>query len=290
MLLTPELRGRLARLELALKRRLPSLLRGDRKSAQRKGISLEFSDFRNYVLGDDVRHLDWAAYGRLDQLVVKLYHDEEDLEVRILVDESASMAHGDGEKLLLARTLALALSWVGFARGHRVTVARLGETPEVRRFGRDRGSVPSLARFLESSMARCTLPPSELCRRLASKEPPRGVIVFLSDLLDPAGPVEIVRPLLRHDTEVFVIQVLSEEDLSPRLEGECALIDSENGSKVEVFASEALLESYRRRVRSFVASCADSLRRYGASFAQVSTAMSLEEAVLKHLVREGILR
>jgi len=95
-LLDPELRARVARLEFVLRRPLPSDRRGERRSVVRKGTSLEFCDYRPYAPGDDVRHLEWKAYARLEQLVLRVYHDEEDLAVHVLVDDSASMVSEPG--------------------------------------------------------------------------------------------------------------------------------------------------------------------------------------------------
>ena len=129
-LLDPAFRARLERLQIAVRRALPSSLRGDRRSPTRKGLSLEFADFRPYAPGDDVRHLDWSAWARLDQLILKLFHDEEDLQLHLLIDDSASMEMGPPEKALAARRVAAALAWIGLRDGSRVSCTLIGDRLE----------------------------------------------------------------------------------------------------------------------------------------------------------------
>jgi len=124
--LDPHLQERVSALEVALRRSLASDLRGDRRAPKRKGISVEFADFRGYVPGDDVRHLDWATYARLDQLIVKLYHDEEDVQLHLLVDDSRSMYFGDPQKARYAREVAAAFAWIALFRQWRVSLTLLG--------------------------------------------------------------------------------------------------------------------------------------------------------------------
>src|SRR5688572_16740441 len=126
-LLTPQLLAQLERLELVSRKIFRGRLKGERRS-KRKGQSVEFADFRNYVPGDDVRFIDWNLYARLDRLFLKLFFEEEDLHFYTLIDASASMSFGEPSKLQFAKQLAAALGYIGLCRADRVKLEVLGAT------------------------------------------------------------------------------------------------------------------------------------------------------------------
>src|SRR4029077_5347174 len=102
------------------------LMKGERKS-KRKGQSVEFADYRNYVKGDDLRHLDWNLYARLDRRFTRLFQEEEALPFYVLTDNSLSMDFGTPSKLHYARQVAAALAFVGLVNMDRVVVAAFNE-------------------------------------------------------------------------------------------------------------------------------------------------------------------
>src|SRR6266576_3879384 len=118
-LLGPHLLAQLERLELVSRKVFRGRMKGERKS-KRKGQSVEFADFRNYVAGDDLRFIDWNLYARLDKLFLKLFLEEEDLHFFALIDTSGSMDFGEPTKLDYARQLAASLGFIGLIRGARV--------------------------------------------------------------------------------------------------------------------------------------------------------------------------
>ena len=124
-LLSPQLLQQLERLELVSRKVFRGRLKGERRS-RRKGQSVEFADFRNYVPGDDLRFIDWNLYARLDRLFLKLFLEEEDLHFYALVDVSTSMEFGSPSKLHFAKQLAASLGFIGLCRADRVKVEPLG--------------------------------------------------------------------------------------------------------------------------------------------------------------------
>src|SRR5690606_20066684 len=124
-ILTPELLAQLERLELVTRKIFRGRMKGERRS-KRKGQSVEFSDFRNYVPGDDLRFIDWNLFARLDKLFLKLFLEEEDLHFYALLDASTSMDFGEPTKLQYAKQLAAALGFVGLCRADRVKIEALG--------------------------------------------------------------------------------------------------------------------------------------------------------------------
>src|SRR5271170_7342245 len=118
-LLDPEFLARLEQLELVSKKIFLGRMKGERRS-KKKGQSVEFADYRNYVIGDDLRHLDWNLFARLERLFIRLFMEEEDLHVYILIDNSLSMDFGKPTKLHYAKQVAAALGFVGLVNLDRV--------------------------------------------------------------------------------------------------------------------------------------------------------------------------
>src|SRR5712691_11970776 len=120
-LLDPDFLARLEQLELVSRKIFLGRMKGERRS-KRKGQSVEFADYRNYVIGDDLRFLDWNLYARLDRLFLRLFMEEEDLHVYLLVDNSMSMGFGKPTKLHYAKQVAAALGFVALVNLDRVVV------------------------------------------------------------------------------------------------------------------------------------------------------------------------
>ena len=127
-LLTPELLTQLERMELVSRKIFRGRMKGEKRS-KRKGQSVEFADYRNYVAGDDLRFIDWNLYARLDKLFLKLFLEEEDLHFYSLIDVSQSMMFGDPTKLFYAKQLAAALGYIGLCRSDRVKIEPIGSKP-----------------------------------------------------------------------------------------------------------------------------------------------------------------
>ena len=125
-LLTAELLRRLEQFQLLAARRAKSSSRGERRSRAR-GQSVEFADHRNYVLGDDLRYLDWNLYGRLDRLFLKLYEEERELPVTLFLDASESMTFGEPRKFDFARQIAAAVGYVALCGFDRVRIRTFPE-------------------------------------------------------------------------------------------------------------------------------------------------------------------
>src|SRR5437868_11296308 len=120
-LLEPQFLARLEQLELVSRKTVPGRMKGERRS-KRKGQSVEFADYRNYVIGDDLRFLDWNLFARLDRLFIRLFMEEEDLHFYILLDNSLSMDFGSPSKLRYAKQVAAALGFVGLMNMDRVVI------------------------------------------------------------------------------------------------------------------------------------------------------------------------
>src|SRR5215469_18223291 len=125
-LLEPQFLARLEQLELISRKIFLGRLKGERRS-KRKGQSVEFADYRNYVIGDDLRHLDWNLFARLDRLFIRLFMEEEDLHFYLLLDNSLSMDFGTPTKLHYAKQIGAALSFIGLVNMDRVVIEAFNE-------------------------------------------------------------------------------------------------------------------------------------------------------------------
>jgi len=241
---------RLERLAVLVRRPVRGGLKGGRRSVKR-GQSVEFADYRDYSLGDDLRQLDWNVYARLEKLFVKLFIEEEDLTVTLLVDGSASMSHGTPDKLVFAKRAAAALGYIALAAEDRVVLASLAGRAGRRRAAL-RGSGRAFRLLAELSAIRPADGVTDLvaaCRHALAQVSGRGVLVLISDLLDP-GAERALRDLAGTGSDVIVLHVLAPDELAPSLEGDLRLVDAESGASVDVTLDLAARERYAASVEA----------------------------------------
>ncbi len=289
-LLSPEFLRTLERLELVSRRILIGRLKGERRS-RRKGQSVEFADYRDYVPGDDLRFLDWNVYGRLDRLFLKLFVEEEDLHFHVLLDVSESMGYGAPAKLRTACQFAAALAFVGLIGQDRVAVHAITDGVVAGTGGlRGRRSVFRLLEFLQGLRAQAPGNLNLALRRFAAAHRTPGIVLVLTDFLDKHGYESGLRYLLATGMDVHVVQVLAWEELDPPLRGDLKLVDIEDGDEVEVSVSAPLLEHYRRRVRAFCRAIEQWCVARGISYLLATTTMDPEKLVLEHFRKVGLLR
>ena len=264
-------------------------LKGGRRSVKR-GQSVEFADYRDYTLGDDLRQLDWNVYARLERLFVKLFIEEEDVTVTLLVDASASMAAGNPAKLLFAKRAAAALGYIALASEDRVTVSALAGRMARRRAAM-RGSGRVFRLLADLSSIEPADGPTDLvatARHAAAQLHGNGVVILLSDLLDP-GADRIIRELAATGSELIVLHVLSPEELDPSLEGDLRLVDVETGEGVDVTVDLATLDAYRARLTAWKQSFADLAARRRSSYVDLSSDTNLAILMFNELRRRRVL-
>jgi uncharacterized protein (DUF58 family) len=279
----------LERLLLLLKSPVRGGLKGGRRSVKR-GQSVEFADYRDYSLGDDLRQLDWNVLARLEKLFVKLFVEEEDVTISVLIDGSASMASGRPDKLQFAKRAAAALGYVGLASEDRVTISVLGGRSARRRVSL-RGSGRVFRLLSELSAIAVADGPTDLvagARHAAAQLRGRGVILLLSDLLDP-GADKVIRELAATRSELIVLHVLSPQELNPDLEGDLRVVDSETGEGVDVTADLATVDAYRDRLAAWKQGFADLAARRGATYVDLASDVALNELVFAELRRRRVL-
>lgn len=279
----------LERLLLLMRSPVRGGLKGGRRSVKR-GQSVEFADYREYTLGDDLRQLDWNVYARLERLFVKLFIEEEDVTVTILIDASASMATGHPSKLTFAKRAAAALGYIGLASEDRVALSALtGRVARRRPALRGSGRVFRLLSDLSAiEPASGTTDLLAAARHAAAQLHGRGVLVLLSDLLDPNAD-RVVRDLAATGSELIVMHVLSPDELDPPLEGDLRLVDTETGERVDITADLATIDAYKARLDAWKEGFADIAAKRRASYVDLSSDVNLADLMFAELRRRKVL-
>jgi len=289
-LINSDMLRRLEQLTVVSRRMASGMMRGERRSRQR-GQSTDFADYRNYVVGDDLRYLDWKIYARLEKLFIKLFLEEEDLRVNVLVDTSPSMATGSPEKLHYAKQVAAALGYVSLAKNDSVSAHGFsgGVTAS---FGPKRGKVSARRYFdfLDKLVPDGQTDISAAMHDVAMRARGRGVVIVISDFMDFNGFEAGLRALFGRNFEVLVIHTLSPEELEPELAGDVRLVDVEFGMQTDISVGRSLMEGYKKTVKVFC----DGIREYtvnrGGNYVLTSTALPFDRLVLDVLCRKGMLR
>jgi len=274
-----------------LRRRLEVRARsgsGGEQVAKRRGVSVEFQEHRAYAAGDDLRRIDWSAYARTGEPVLKVFRAEEDVVIRLLCDASASMSSGSPRKLDAARRLAAAVGYMALARSERAQLLIASDrlvswtTPSRGRSG--------LAGFLRSLDAVQAGGRTDLARAIdaAVRRSPRpGMMVVLSDFFD-AGPVlSALSRAAAAGHEVAIVHVLAREELEPVLDGDIALEDAETGETVELTIDAATLEAYARRLAGLYEELRRFCRRHRASYVRACSDDALEPTI-RRFVSKGV--
>lgn len=275
-------------LHIIARKVLSGQLKAEHRS-RKKGASIEFADHRPYVPGDDFRFIDWNVYFRTDHLFLKLFEEEEDLPVYILLDATGSMDFGIPYKWHYARRLAAAIAYLGLASMDRVTVMPFTTTLPVHASDmtrlRGKAQVYRLLRFLEGQhAARHTSLGTALTALAASRHKP-GLVILVSDLYDESGVFSALDALRFQKFECFVAHVVSPQEASPGLLGDVRLIDAETQAVREVTLTEAMLRAYTARFGSWCDGIAAFCREHAIGYARCRTDIPFDDTVVEMLRR-----
>ena len=282
--------ARLDAMDMLSRKIFQGKLQGERRS-KRRGQSVEFADHRPYVVGDDLRFVDWNIYGRLDQLFLKLFLAEEDLTVHVLLDGTASMAGGEPPKDRATKRLAAALSYIALVNNNRLTVSSFadGLTGQIANM-RGRNYLHQMGEFLLNAPAEGFSDFDKACRQVVAGRIGTGVMIVLSDMLLKEGYADGLRRLMSGNYDLYVIQMLSPQELSPELSGDLKLLDMEDADQAEVTISAALLGYYRRAVSAYCNELKGFCSQRGAVYVLADSGQPVEPLVLNYLRRRGLLR
>lgn len=292
-LLPAALAARLERMDVASRKILHGTQQGE-KRAKKKGASVEFAEHRAYVAGDDLRRMDWNLFARTDRLYLRLFLEDQDLTVTLVVDHSASMAYGEPEKLAYARRLAAALGYLALCKNNRLSVVGIGAGSLSRSSGlRGRlatGRLLHQLRAMQPTPGRADLVPA--LRRVGADPHSNGVVFVLSDFWESADLVPALRGLAGPKRDVVLIHLLSPQERDPRrggIDGDLRLTDVETAEAREMSIHARALERYRQNVAAHADKLRLSAQAQGIGFLSLDTDVPVEEAVFGLLREAGYL-
>jgi uncharacterized protein (DUF58 family) len=294
-LLTPAFMHQLDRLDVRSRKMLRGTVQGERRSKKR-GASVEFADYRNYVVGDDLRRIDWNLYARLDKLFLRLFLEEEDLSVSLLLDVSGSMDYGDPHKLTYAKQLVAALGYVALTHHNRLNLYSFADTIHGTAEGmRGRRPIPRMVEWLREAPGSDGPPAGDLvvaCRQFAVLNPRAGIVVLISDFMDKGDLAEALRYVAGERYDTYAVQVLSPQEVDPSrggIVGDLRLTDLEDGNTAEVSVSGALLEKYKANLEAYCQHIKETCTKRGLMYLAATTDVPVETVVLKYLRERGLL-
>jgi len=288
-----DFRKQLETLRLLSRRLVNGRQRAERRSSKR-GSSIEFAEYRRFTPGDDWRSIDWNVYARWKQLVLKLFVEEEDLHVHLLLDCTLSMDWGTPCKFDVARQLVAGLSYLALANLDRAGIVPLGN-PDYPTWRPSRGR----ARFLTllRHLAQCGVNENSHClsdavRSWTETRPRRGLCIFISDLWgqDEKDALRALDQLRHSRQEIAVLQIVHPDELSIEGRGDFELIDKETGRAQKVLVDSAVRRAFEEKVKSYEKAISTYCRRHGIAFLQTECTTSPEDTIKAALLSGGFVR
>jgi uncharacterized protein (DUF58 family) len=278
----------LARYELAVRALTAEGVRGEKRS-RRKGNSAEYADHREYVHGDDLRRLDWHALARLDQMLIRLYAAEETLPLEVVLDASASMDFGEPTKFLTAARVGCVLTQIALLHGTPVRWrVSTGDTLEpIKLAGRNDlgrilhvldGVTPGGSGNLESEL-----------RAGARQGPRKRSLVVLTDGYDSDPVQAALRACRAAGTSVYLLLVLSPDEVDPSQRGEFTLIDAESNEESGLVLDRKTIQRYRERLQEWRAEWQAFCRSTGTAMLELSSAQKIGPELFRTLAKGGLL-
>jgi len=274
---------KLERLHLIAKR-LSWAGAGGEHAASRKGFSLEFSDYRRYQHGDDLRYVDWNVYRRLDRLLLKVFTAEEEMNIYLLVDTSRSMAEGTPTKIDYAKKVAAALGYIGLKNLDRVGGASFSSRLHAPlTLGRGRKQILNLFSFRSKLSCAHETNLRAAIHSFTNLFPHPGFVIIVSDLFDPAGWRAALEELAAKRYQLLVIHIVDEQELHPKPWGDVALVDVEGGRERKFFLDVDLVRRFETELAGYFKEIQTVCASRRIDYLRASTNVPFDEFVLQTL-------
>ena len=275
--------SRLDSMMLAVKGRASGGAGGVRRSRQ-TGSSAEFSDYREYIPGDDIRRIDWNAMARCDRIFLKLFMEEQESAVTVMLDGSGSM----GEKWTAARQAAEAVGYLALTGGDRLRVIFLQEAGNrMSPLLSGRQAYARMNQFLDTCVPQGAGSLTEQVMRAEGLR--KGLCFLISDCYEENGIGTALDNLRYRGQECAVIQPLSSFELEPALDGAVKLTDPENGGTVDLLADREALESYRKALEQFLEEIRETCFRRETPYALLDAGKNFEEEWIPLMAVSGMI-
>jgi uncharacterized protein (DUF58 family) len=260
------------------------------RQSVRKGASIEFKDFRSYVHGDEPRTIDWGVYARLDELVVKLYRQEQDLDLWVLLDASGSMDFGEPNKFVCARRIAAALGYIGMCNMDSAGVLPFStELADGRGGMRGKGRIFDLLEFLTNLKRQQETDLVRTARGFVSRIRRPGLVVILSDFYGLQNAERAIDQLRFFKHQIYVVQVASPWELEPEIRGELRLVDCESDENCDLVVSATMLRRYKKSFDDFREEMRRYCMKYAIGYSLATTDVPFDQFILSVLQRGGLV-
>ncbi len=285
---------RLERLSLITRRVRTGRTQGERRSTKR-GNSVEFADYRNYTPGDDLRRLDWRLYARLERPFIKLFEEEEEQTVHLLLDASASMNWPEGDQTLnkwnFSRKLIAALGYIALSGGDRLTVSHLNQTQH-QAWGprRGRGHIHDLLTRLSSLSASGPTDLDSALRHVTLTRRRPGLLFLITDFFSPSGYQRGLAALNSAGYEVNIMHLLSPDEINPALTGDLRLQDIETGLAQDITIDPAMRRLYRRHFAAWQGAIEQHCFARDINYVLLNSDTSFDTVILGYLQRRGFVK
>ena len=278
-------------LYLISKKILSGQNRAERRT-RKVGSGIEFADYREYAPGDDIRHIDWTLYARLEKLFLRMFEEEEDLYVYILLDISPSMKMSQPSRMDYALRVAASLAYITLSNLDRVSLMTFGEKVEGRLPpSRGKANIFKVLKFLERipEIKTSGTNAEESLRAFVHQNKRRGIAVLISDFYDEAGFQEALNYLRYYRYEIFAIQLYDERELDLSLRGDVELIDHETGERISTTLSPRLIKAYQDAFQQFCEELEGHCLKREVTLFRTSIQIPFEDLVLDIFRRGGFL-
>jgi uncharacterized protein (DUF58 family) len=286
-LLSNDALARLERMRINSTRRFTNRSRGEHLSG-RGGTSTEFHDYRDYAAGDDLRYVDWNIFSRLHRPYLKLYRQEEEMHVVVIVDASTSMLFEN--KLLRARQLGAAFGMMGLIANERVSIyapAKQGNNVERLPPSRGRVSLRKVFGFLEKLEGGGDAPLEQAIQSVLKHHKGRGVVAVLSDFLTLGDMKRAFNMLYSTGLEIFAVQILGPSELDPEVSGDLRFVDAETQHTLDVSNAADLLSIYQEYRQRYQDDLEQMCLRRDGKFLSINANESVESVLFDQMRRRG---
>ena len=289
-ILEPAFIRRLEKLSLLSKKIFAGKVQSLRRSTH-KGYSAEFSDYRSYEQGDDLRYIDWNIYARIEKMLVKLFVAEEELSLNIIVDNSKSMCCPDDTKLLYAKKIAAALSYISLANLDRVGISAFSSELNIKVFpSRGKKHFFDCVHYLNDMEEESGTNINKALIDFANTMKSPGVVVVISDFFDPESYERGLNYLLHKKYDVNIIQLLSPNELKFNMEGDLRLTDVESEEFMDITVTDKLIENYSGKLDELCRGLERFCLKRGVTYIKASTETNFEELILKYFKVKKMLK
>ncbi len=256
--------------------------------SKKKGSSVEFADYRRYQQGDDIRYIDWNMYARLDKLFLKLFQDETNIYVYILIDTSRSMDFGLPTKLNYGLKVAAALSYIGISNMEQVGISTFASGLEQRASPyQGKAQLKYIFDFLCHVVAGGQTNINRSLEMFAMSKNRPGIAIIISDFWDEKGYELGIKYLLEKKFEVSLIRLLTPEEYVPQVLGPLVINNTEGMEQLTLNVNRSILKSYHKLIAEHSRQLAGFCQTYNIAYVQALTEIPFDEMVLRYMRIRG---